>query len=128
MKIVLDSHNLNHAISILSFIPIYKEFGIETGYINKILKETATIYARLINQNRFSYDFLFSASFYKSNEEDQRSDEIDIIDTLNFNHNLTESDINNTDVRSQLEHQIQFRQTKESVWIFDNFTSVKRGI
>ena len=42
-KINLDSHNINHANSILSIIPIYPDFGIETRYINKSLKETATI-------------------------------------------------------------------------------------
>ena len=34
----------------------------------------ASIYARLKNQYNFKYDF-FSASFYKINEEEQRSDE-----------------------------------------------------
>ena len=34
----------------------------------------ATIYARLLGQNKFTYHILFSASFYKINEEDQRSD------------------------------------------------------
>ena len=31
-------------------MPNYPDFGIETRYIGKILKEMATIYARLINQ------------------------------------------------------------------------------
>ena len=39
-----------HAISILSFIPIYPVFETETRYLNKNLKEMATIYARLKNQ------------------------------------------------------------------------------
>ena len=44
---------------------------------------------------------------------------------LNINHNLTESDINNIDVRSQLEHQIQVQETKESGWIFGKINSTK---
>ena len=74
----------------------------------------ATIYARLINQNKFKCHILFSESFYKINEEDQRSDEIELLINLNINNNLTESHIDNIDVKSQLEHQIQIQETKES--------------
>ena len=42
---------------------MYPEFGIETRYINKVLKEMATNYARLLNQYKFQYHMLFSASF-----------------------------------------------------------------
>ena len=42
----------------------------------------ATIYAWLINQYKFQYHILFSASFYKINEEDKRSDEIELFITL----------------------------------------------
>ena len=50
VKINLESHNINHANSILSFIAIYTDFRIEERYNNKILKDMAPIYARLINQ------------------------------------------------------------------------------
>ena len=85
----------------------------------------ATIYARLINQYKFKYHILFSASFYKINEEDQRSDEIELFINLKINNNSTETDINNIDVKSQLEHQIQVQETKESGWIFDKINSMK---
>ena len=49
-KINLDSHHINHAISKLTVIPNYPEFGIEVRYINKIVKELSVIYARLKNQ------------------------------------------------------------------------------
>ena len=124
-KINLESHNTNHANSLLNIEPIFPDIGIETRYINKILKEMATIYARLINQYKFKYHILFSASFYKINEEDQRSDEIELFINLNINNNLTETDINNIDVKSQLEHQIQVQETKESGWIFDKINSMK---
>ena len=90
------------------------------------MKETATLYARLLNQYKSKYHVLFSASFHKIYEEDQRSDETDFFEILNINHNLTEADTNNIDVKSQLEHQIQFQETKESGWIFDKFISMKR--
>ena len=85
----------------------------------------ATIYARLINQYKFKYHILFSASFYKINEEDPRVNEIELFINLNTNHNLTESDIDKNDVRSQLEHQIQIQETKESGWISDKINSMK---
>ena len=75
LKINLESHNINHANSFLSIVPNFPDIGIETRYINKISKEMANIYARLINQYNFKYHIVFSASFYEINEEDQRSDE-----------------------------------------------------
>ena len=44
---------------------------------------------------------------------------------MKINKNLTESDIDNIDVRSQLEHQIQIQETKDSGWIFDKINSMK---
>ena len=124
-KINLESHNINHANSLLNIIPNFPDIGIEKRYINKILKEMATIYARLINQYKFNYHILFSASFYKINEEDQRSDEIELFINLKINNNLTETDINNIDVKSQLEHQIQTQETKESGCIFEKINEMK---
>ena len=85
----------------------------------------ATIYAKLINQYKFKYHILFSASFYKINKEDQRSDEIELFNNLIINNNLTETDIDNIDIKPQLEHQIQVQETKESGWIFDKINSMK---
>ena len=124
-RINLESHNISHAKSILTITPNFPEFGIEFRYINKIVKEISIIYARLINHNKFKYHTLLSASFYKINEEDQRNNEIELYINLKINHNLTESDINIIDVRSQLEHQIQIQETKESGWIFDKINSMK---
>ena len=124
-KINLESHNICHANSILTITCKYPEFGIEYRYINKIIKELSVIYARLIYQYKFKYHTLFSASFYKINEEDQRDSEIELYINLKINHNLTESDFDNIDVRSQLEHQIQIQETKDSGWIFDKIFSMK---
>ena len=124
-KINLESHNISHANSILSITPKFSEFGIDYRYFNKIVKELSVIHAQLINQYKFRYHTLFSASFYKINEEDQRNNEIELYINLKVNHNLTESDIDNIDVRSQLEHQIQNQEMKESGWIFDKNNSMK---
>ena len=102
LKINLEKHNINHANSILTITPKFPEFGIEYRYINKIIKELSVIYARLINQYKFKYHTLFSASFYKINEEDQRNNEIELYINLKINNNLTEYDIDKIDVESQL--------------------------
>ena len=125
VKIILESHNFSHANSILSISPKSPEYGIEFRYINKIVKELSVIYARLINQYKFKYHTLFSASFYRINEEDQRDNHIELYINLKINNNLTESDIANIDVRSQLEQQIQVQETMESGWIFDKINSMK---
>ena len=75
----------------------------------------ATIYARLMNQYKFKYHTLFSASFYKISEEDQRGDETELFINLNINHNLTETDVNNIDIKSQLEDQIQIQGKQRKV-------------
>ena len=85
----------------------------------------ATIYATLKNQNKFKYHILFSASFYRINEEDQRVNENELVINLKINNNLTENNMNDTHVKSQLEHQIQIQETKESGWIFDKINSMK---
>ena len=124
-KIILESHNFSHANSILTITPNFPDFGFVFRYINKIVKELSVIYARLMNQYKFKYHTLFSASFYKINEEDQRNNEIELYIKLKIINKLTESDIDNIDVRSQLEQQIQVQETKESGWIFDKINSMK---
>ena len=75
-KVNLESHNVNHTNSISTITTKYTDFGFETIYINKIIREMATSYARLINQNKFKYHIIFSACFFRNNEEDQRSDKL----------------------------------------------------
>ena len=117
-KINLESQNITHANTILTIIPVYTGLGIETRYNNKILKEMATVYARLIDQYKFNDHIFFSASCFKIIEEDQRSDETELPNNF-INNILTKSDIDNIDIKSQLEHQTQIHETKESGWIFD---------
>ena len=124
-KINLECHNISHANSILTITPNFPEFGIEVRYKNKLINELSVIYARLINQYDFKYHTLFSARFHKINEEDQRNNETELYKNLNINHNLTESDTDIIDIRSQLEHQSQNQEMKEAGWIFDKINSMK---
>ena len=98
----LDSHNINHANSLSTISPIYTDCGIETRYINKLLREVATIYASLINQYKFKNHIILSPSSYKIEEEYRRNDQIELFINLIINHKSTENDINDIDVKSQL--------------------------
>ena len=44
-NISLDCHHINHSNSKMIIKPIFPEFEIEFRYLNKILKEMATIFA-----------------------------------------------------------------------------------
>ena len=106
-------------------MPKFPDIGIEFRCINKIIIELSVIYARLIKQCKFKYDIRFLPSFYRINEEDQRSDETELFIKLTINNNLTETDCNIIDVRSQLEHQIQIQETEDSGWILDKINSME---
>ena len=64
-----------HDNSKLNIEPNYSELGNEVRYINKIIKELAVIYARLINQYKFKYQTVFSTTFVKQDEANQILDE-----------------------------------------------------
>ena len=117
-KINLDSHHINHANSKLTIKPNYPEFGIDVRYINKIMKELAVIYARLISQYIFKYQTVL-ARFDKQNESDQVLDETELLINLDNIHNLTQTGIDIIDVKSPLEHQIQHQEMKYSGWRSD---------
>ena len=118
-KTTLDSHHINHTNSKLTNTTNYPEFGIEFRYINKIMKELAMIYSKLLNQYKFRYQTVFSARDDKQNEDGQFLDETKLYINLNNNHKLTETYINNVNVVSPLEYQIQQQEMKDSGWRFD---------
>ena len=84
----------------------------------------ATIYARFFNQFQFKYYTVFSARFDKQDEDSQALDETEFFIKLNKNHNLTETDIDNIDIKCPLEHQIQRQEMKKSSWRFDKINSM----
>ena len=117
--IKLDSHHIIQPNSKLTITPNCPEFGIETLYIKKILKELSNIHARITNHYKFRYQTVFSAIFDKQDEDNQVLDETELFNNLNNNHNLTQTDINNIDIKSPLEYQIQQQEMKDSGWRFD---------
>ena len=120
--ITLESHHINHANSKLIIKPNYPEFGIEVRYKNKLKKELSVFYARLIDQYNFTYQTFFSARFDKHDEDIKVLDETEL--NLKINQNLTEKDIDNIDIKSPLEHQIQIQEMKESGWKFEKIISM----
>ena len=88
------------------------------------MKELSIIDARLINQYKIKYQTGFSARFDEQTEENQVLDETDLFISLNINQNLTQSDLDNIDVVSQLDHQILQQEMKDSGWRFDKINSM----
>ena len=123
-KITLDSHHNNQANSKLTITPNYPQFGIEVLYINEIIKQLSVIYARLKNQYKYKYQTVFPARFDKQDEDNQVLDETELFINLNITHKLTESDLDNVDIKCPLEHQIQQQERKNSGWRFDNVNSM----
>ena len=74
----------------------------------------SVFYARLINQYKFTYQTVFSARFDKQDDGNQIFDESELFINLNMNHNLTEIDLDNIDVKSPLKHRIQQEEMKDS--------------
>ena len=122
-NLTLESHHFNHANFELTIKPNYPEFGIEVRYIKKILRELSGIYARLVNQNKFKYQTVFSARFDKQDEDNQVLDETELLLNLIISHILTESDLDNIDVKSPMEHKIQLQEMRDSWWRFDKINS-----
>ena len=60
-----------------------------------------------MNQSKFRHQTVFSARFDKQDEDKQELDEKELIINLKINNILTETDIDNIDVKSPLQHQIQ---------------------
>ena len=123
-NVSLISHHINHANSKIIVRPNYPEIGIEVRYINKFRRELSVIYARIINEYKFNFQAVFSARFHKQVENIQVLDETEVCINLNVNHILTETYIDNIDIGSQLEHQIQIQETKKTGWRLDEINSM----
>ena len=113
-NITLESHHINHAKSKLISKLNYPEIGIEVRYTKKIMKELSVIFARKINQYKFKYQTVFSPKSDKQDEDNRVLDGTEIFINLTNNHTLTQTDIDNIDVKSPLEQQIQQQGMKDS--------------
>ena len=88
------------------------------------MKESSVTYAKLLNQYIFKYQTVFSARLDKQYEDIQVLDETEIFINLNFNLNLTESDLDKIHIKSPLKHQIQQQEKKDFGWKFHKINSM----
>ena len=79
----------------------------------------ATNCAMLMNQYKFIFQTVFSARFDKQGKDGQILDETEIYKNLGINRSLKRIEIDNINVRFQLEDQIITRQMKDIGWRFD---------
>ena len=73
-----------------------------------------TIDASLTNQYKFKYQIVFSARFNEQDEDKQVLDGTESYINLKNNHILTETDLDNNNVRFAMEEQIQIQEMKDS--------------
>ena len=123
-KINLDSHHINHLNSKLTITSNFGNTGIEFIFNNKIMREMAIIYARVLYQYKFGYQSVFSARFDKQDEDNQLLDETELFINLKINQNLTQSDLDNINITFPLERKIQQQEMKDSGWRFDKINSM----
>ena len=88
------------------------------------MREMVLIYAGLLSQSKLNFQTMFLSRFFKLDEDDQVLDEVELYNNLNINRNLTESDIDSINLRSQLDQLIQNQEIKVSGWIFDKSNSM----
>ena len=125
-NITLDSPDINHAISKFFNKPRFIELGFETKFIFKILKDMANFYARLVNQNKFKYQSVFSARFDKQDEIIQLTNWIELNINLNDHKNLTETDINKIGNKSPVQHRYREREANDSGLRFNKVNSMTK--
>ena len=98
--------------------------GLNSEVLTKILKAMSVIYARLTTQYKYKYQAVISARNDKQKEDGQILIEIELNITLKIDHNLTETDLDNINVRFASEEQIQRQELKDSGWRFDTNNSM----
>ena len=110
----LDSHQRKHLNSKINISPNY--FGIEKKTYFTCSETIVYQLCRNLKVNiNFLYQTVFSTRFDKHLEDDQVLDGIDLYEKLKIHQNLTQSDTDNRNIRSQLQRQIQNEATEEVV-------------
>ena len=121
-NIILDSHDVNFLNLKITITP--KNLKIEKIHVINILKKMVEIYARLESQYKFQNQTAFWARFDKQDEDVEVFDGIEFNINLNSYQILTQSDIDNIDVRPQIGQQFQNRESKKIRGNFDETNSI----
>ena len=88
------------------------------------MEEMSHIYAKLINQYKFKYQLTFLVLFNKYGEDNEITCETELPITSSITHNLTQSEVDNINIKWTLENRIQSIEMIESGW---NFQRVNNG-
>ena len=102
----------HHIIHINTKIPLHRKNIFAKTVINKIVKQMANKYARIINQNTFKCQTLFRARFDKQDECDQKLNEIERYKKMNNNQTSTKSTFDKFNFRLLSERQTKNRKMK----------------
>ena len=121
-NIKLDCYQINHVNSKIAIKPNHLET--DKFFVKKIVKQMSIIYSRIINQYILNFQMVFFTRFDKQDKDDQVLDEAELYKNLNINRILTESDLDNIDIRCQWEQQIQNQEAKDRGWRFDKSLSM----
>ena len=79
-----------------------------------------------MNQYTLKYQAVFSAGLDTQGKNDPALDENEIYINLEENQKLTQSDIDNIDIQSRIDGQLQFQETKDSGWRFEKISWITR--
>ena len=93
-------------------------------HINDIFKEMAHIYAKFINQYKFKNQLSFRLLFNKFEEDGDIRKETEMVVNLSMVNNLTQSEIDNTNIQWEVEARKQNLEMKESGWHFQRVNSM----
>ena len=84
----------------------------------------AHIYAKYINQYKFKYQLSFMLIFNKFEEDGDIKKEVEMTITLKMANDLTQSEIENINIRWDLEARKQNLEMRESGWNFQRVNSM----
>ena len=94
------------------------------NFADEIFKEMSHIYAKFINQYMFKYQLSFMTLFYKFEEDGDIRKKAEMSINLNMTNNLTQSEIDNTNIQWDLEARKQILEMQESGRVFQRVNSM----
>ena len=124
--ITIDNHHSRPATSAVTITSKVDNIEIHMSHNFNIFKKMSHVYAKLLNQYKFTYQLFFLVIFDKYDEDNEVTSEIEISITLSITHNLMQSEIENIDFQLNLEKRIHSVETQDSGWKFQKTNSIEK--
>ena len=124
---MIDNHADKVANSQITITSKISNIGIDINHNIVILKEMVDVYAKLLNQYKFKDQLTFLVILIKYGEDNEPISEVELPITLSITQNLKQSELDNINIRWNLEKRIQSVQMKESGWNFQKNNSMERS-